>query len=231
MFVFLISLIIFGMISYLIFWDQNRANPLFSHYSKRKNFEVTLFSVSLFWLISSLLLLILLTYKEKLFNILLGNCSQKKFIIESGLCFSISLVVVGLLIRLIYYLIFKAVDKYCKRKYIDSLNRKEQTWVFVLACILLASIGFKDKNYHFAYFVIALIIGKFFWLDNTITNFKEMIYEIKHLDIWVLLVLGWSIYYIFIALFNENNIWMGISGSAVGFILGLLLYAYKNRNK
>lgn len=231
MFVFIISFIIFSAISYFIFWDQNRIKPLFNHYSKYKNFEVILFSVSIFWLISSLLLMILFTYKEKLFDILLENCGHKNYIVDSGLIFSILLVAVGLLIRLIYYIIFKVVDKYCKRKYIDYLDKKEQTWVLVLSCILLAFIGFKDKNYYFAYFVIALIIGKFFWLDNTVDDLKNIVDEIVHLDLGVLLVLMWSIYYICIALFNEENIFTSISGSVLGFIIGIVIYAYKNKNR
>jgi hypothetical protein len=231
MFVFLMSLLIFMFISYIIFWDQNRVKPLFNHYSKRNSFEVTLFSVCLFWLISVLLLMILVIYKDAMFNKLLENCSHKGLIIDSGLCFSISLVFTGLLIRLIYYVIFKCVNKCCKRKYLDSLDGKEQTWVFVLACIMLVSIGVKEKDYNFAYFVIALIVGKFFWLDNTISDFKEIFNNIKHLAIDVLFIFGYCIYFILLVLYNENNIIIGIVGSVLGFILGILLYAYKNRNK
>ena len=117
------------------------------------------------------------------------------------------------------------------KKYIDFLNRKEQTWVFILSCILLCSIGFKEKDYYFACFVIALIIGKFFWLDNTISDFKEIFHDIKHLGIDVIFVLVYCIYYILLVLFNESNVLIGIVGSVLGFILGILLYAYTNKNK
>lgn len=231
MILFLVSLLLFMIISYVIFWDQNREKPLLNHYSIRNSFEITLFSISLFWLISSLLLTGLVIYKDTIFNKLFENCSYKKVIIDSGLCFSISLVIVGLLIRLIYCGMVKIVKKCCKRKYIDFLNGKEQTWVFVLSCILLCSIGFKEKDYYFACFVIALVIGKFFWLDNTISDFKEIFYNIKHLGIDVLFVLGYCIYFILLVLFDENIVLIGIAGTVLGFILGIFLYAYKNRNK
>lgn len=231
MLLFLISLLLFMIISYVIFLDQNREKPLFNHYFIRNSFETTLFSVGLFWLISSLLLLGLVIYKDAMFNKLFENYNYKDVIIDSGLCFSISLVIVGLLIRLIYCIMVKTVDKYCKRKYIDFLNRKEQTWVFILSCILLCSIGFKEKDYYFACFVIALIIGKFFWLDNTISDFKEIFHDIKHLGIDVIFVLVYCIYYILLVLFNESNVLIGIVGSVLGFILGILLYAYTNKNK
>lgn len=109
---FFISMIIFIGISYMIFEDSNRAKPIFNHRSKRKSFEVTLYSVGVFWLISALLLMILVTYKEPLFNRLLENCGQKDILIESGLCFAVSLVIIGFLIRFLYYIFCKITPVY-----------------------------------------------------------------------------------------------------------------------
>lgn len=221
------------ILGYIIFGDQFRKKPIFHYRKFSESLETTATSVILYLLISSICLIFLV---ERIDITILNfvNFSYNQQFINSGLSFAICLLPTGYIIRCIYGVICFCINKIGEKhnkKYIDDINENEETLILIASCISLVIVAIvSERDYELAFFIIALILGKFFWVDS---NIKKIICDIREMEIsvFVIVILYWALSIYISTCFDKNAILINMVSIPVGFVFGILLYIFKPRNK
>lgn len=230
MMVFFIIFIINTILGYIVFGDQFREKKIFKYDTSSESFATTAVSVVLYFLISSLCL-ILLTERIDIFLVNLINFPCKEKIISSGLSFAFFLLPIGYLIRILYYIAFrliKKIEQKHNKKYIAEIDKNEKTLILIISCISLITIAIaNEKDYEMAFFITALILGRFFWVDSSICDLLSSIRKIK-LKVFVAIIIYWSLSIYVSIMFGQNIILANIVGMTFGFIFGMILYIFIN---
>lgn len=233
MLIFIIILIVNIIIGYVIFGDQFREKPIFHYETSTEHFGSTAIGFILFYLISSVCLIFLLA-RIDIYVVNLMNFPYKEQFISSGLSFAICLLPTGYLIRWIYNVIFFVANKIGEKhntKYMEKISDNEQTLILIVSCIALTIIAIvNEKDYELGFFIIALILGKFFWVDSNIKGLISDICKIK-IQVFVAVFLYWTLSIYISSIFGEKIVLINMFGITVGFIIGILLYILKNRNR
>lgn len=231
--IFGIILVVNIILGYNVFGDQFRKKPIFSNDTFIESFGTTAFSVILYFLISSLCLIFLLE-RIDIYLIELIDFSYKDEFINSGLSFAICLVPIGYFIRALYNGIYLVANKFGKKynkKYMAELNRNEQTLILIVSCISLITVALtSEKDYELAFFIVALILGRFFWVDSSIMDFISYIRGFK-LKLLVVIILYWLASAYISEIFGKRMVLFNMIGITVGFLLGMILYIVINRKK
>lgn len=226
----LISLILGGVISYLIFTDQYSSQPKLNYNSKDHNeLNSAGNSVILYFIISILIIFLFLFLWQPIVNYILKNFKYANEVISSGLTFAILIPVVGKSIYGTYNLCYRKFAQY-----LDALNDKETKWIMVVACIGLILIFLICHEYELAFTALALIVGKFMWLDTTSEQLFLEIKETMHLPVFILITLSLCLFLgIFTFLDEKFSVLYGLL-LGLGFLLGIILYGLihdKNKSK
>lgn len=228
---FLAILIVNIILGYIVFDDQYRKKPIFNYDTCIESFGTTAFSVILYFLISSICLIFLL---ERI-DIYVVKCTgffYKEEIINSGLSFTIGLVLTGYLIRALYGCIYCLVNKLGEKhnkKYMAEMNENEKTLIIIVSCISLITVTItKEKDYELVFFIIALILGKFFWIDS---SFKDVFSNIRKWKpgVFVTIILFWIVCVYLSDIFDA--VLYNLIGIPVGFILGMIICIVIKRKK
>lgn len=231
--IFLIIFVVNIILGYIIFGDQFRKKPIFNDGTSIETFGTTAFSVILYFLISSICLLFLLE-RIDIYLVELIGFPHKEEIINSGLSFAISLLPIGYIIRVLYYSIYFVANKLGKKhnKNMAEITKDEQTVILIVSCISLITVVISyKKDYELAFFIMALICGKFFWVDSSIMDFLHYIRDLIKLKIFVAIILYWTLSIYISVIFGNSIILINIIGITVGFVLGMLIYIVINRKK
>lgn len=86
-------------------------------------------------------------------------------ILDSGLGLAVSLLFISILMHWCFHLINFILLKTIQEDFSKMLSQKEYTLLVVSSCIMLGIICFFLKLYKEAFSYLALIIGKYIWLD------------------------------------------------------------------
>ena len=229
----IISFIFSAWSSYTIFKDMYSENPKFNFSSEHTDLVSAAISVCLYIFISSLgLTLCFLLYQEKFFEQFLYDLHHKTDILDSGLFSTFILIIAGCIIRLIYYICYKIDSKFHKKngkKYIDNLSKEERTWIMLISLFFLVAAGIDMKDYNIVCSALVLILGKIFWVDG---NFEELVQSLKEflkLHIFIILLLGLLAIISLCLIFLEDYILLCVFFLILGFVGGIVLYAYRNK--
>lgn len=232
--IFLIVLVINIIFGYIIFGDQFSKKPIFNYSTSIEKFGITAFSVIFYFLISTICLLFLLL-RIDIYLIELIEFPHKEEIVNSGLSFAIFLMPMGYLIRALYYVIYFGVNKLGEKhnkKYMNEITKNEQTVILIISCFSLITIVIaSEKDYELAFFIMALILGKFFWVDSSIVDFLHNIRDLIKLKVFVAIILYWTLSIFISAIFGESIVLKNIISIVVGFVMGMLIYININRKK
>lgn len=218
------SLILGGVISYLIFKDQYSLQPKLNYNSKEHNILNSAGnSVILYFIISILILMLFLYLWQPIVMYILKDYKYADEMVSSGLTFAIMLPIVGKSIYGIYAFCYRKYDQY-----LDKLNEKETKWIMVVASIGLIFVFLVCEEYGLAFSALALIIGKFMWLDTTSAQLAPEIKETMQLPVFILITLGFCLFLgIFTFIDADFSVIYGLS-LGLGFLLGIILYAYQH---
>lgn len=230
--IFLIIFVINTILGYIIFGDQYRKKPVFNYSTSIENFGTTAFSVILYFLISSICLLFLLE-RVDIYLVELTCFPHKEEIIDSGFSFAFFLLPIGYIIRLLYYGIYLLANKLGKKynkEYMAKITKNEQTAILIVSCVSLITVVIADeKDFELAFFIMALIWGKFFWVDSSIKDFLHNICNLIKIKAFVALILYWVLSIYISVIFGNSIILINLIGITVGFVSGMLIYIVINR--
>ncbi len=235
--VFLITSLLNLCIGYIVFGGTFKENTKINY--GVSDFGTMSSSALLFYIIATFWLLILIFGKDDLLTLFVQNSILGEQLVDSGLLFAIGLVVVGYIIRGVYNLIYFILNKIGKKKdriYLDKIHKNEQTLIIIVSCISLILVSISQKDWGASFFIGALILGKFFWVD---ANPKDFISDILKLfnskdykiNIFIVLFLFWTVDICIMLLFDAHYLASNAIGIVFGFVAGMLLYVWKNRHK
>lgn len=158
--------------------------------------------------------------------------------IESGIALAIWLIFIGQLIHIFH--------KYFNNKYKYYTIKNSQRIFIICVCIVIICIIRSFNKEDNIYGVIAILLGKFIWIDTGVNSFKEIfsniIPSLKNLirfsktrigEISMFIVIGEISYYIIIEIIKRGRNHVGIS-ALVATIVGLSICYYcilKNKDK
>lgn len=97
-------------------------------------------------------------------------------------------------------------------------------------------VSISQRDWGTSFFIGALILGKFFWVD---ANLKDFITDILKLfkskdykiNIFIVLFLFWTVDICIMLLFDIHYLISNAIGIVFGFVAGMLLYVWRNRYK
>lgn len=235
--VFLITSLLNLYLGYIVFGGSFKENTRINY--GVSDFGTMASSVILFYIIATFNLLILILGRDNLLPLLVQDFVFGEQLVNSGLLFALSLVVAGYLIRGVYnliYFIFNKIGKKIDKMFLDKIHKNEQTLIIIVVCISLMLVSISQRDWGTALFIGALILGKFFWVD---ANPKDFISDILKLfksedykiNIFIVLVLIWTLDMCFMLLFDIHYFISNAIGIVFGYIAGMLLYVWKNRHK
>ena len=235
--VFLITSLLNLYIGYIVFGGSFKENTKINY--GVSDFGTMSSSALLFYIIATFWLLILIFKKDDLLTLFIQNSVLEEQLVNSGLLFAFGLVAVGYIIRGVYNLIcfiFNKIGKKKDRVFLDKIHKNEQTLIIIVACISLMVVSISQRDWGTSFFIGALILGKFFWVD---ANLKDFITDILKLfkskdykiNIFIVLFLFWTVDICIMLLFDIHYLISNAIGIVFGFVAGMLLYVWKNRHK
>lgn len=235
--VFLITSLLNLYIGYIVFGGSFKENTKINY--GVSDFGTMSSSALLFYIIATFWLLILIFKKDDLLTLFIQNSILEEQLVNSGLLFAFGLVAVGYIIRGVYNLIcfiFNKIGKKKDRVFLDKIHKNEQTLIIIVACISLMVVSISQRDWGTSFFIGALILGKFFWVD---ANLKDFITDILKLfkskdykiNIFIVLFLFWTVDICIMLLFDIHYLISNAIGIVFGFVAGMLLYVWRNRYK
>lgn len=235
--VFLITSLLNLYIGYIVFGGSFKENTKINY--GVSDFGTMSSSALLFYIIATFWLLILIFKKDDLLTLFIQNSVLEEQLVNSGLLFAFGLVAVGYIIRGVYNLIcfiFNKIGKKKDRVFLDKIHKNEQTLIIIVACISLMVVSISQRDWGTSFFIGALILGKFFWVD---ANLKDFITDILKLfkskdykiNIFIVLFLFWTVDICIMLLFDIHYLISNAIGIVFGFVAGMLLYVWRNRYK
>lgn len=197
--------------------------------SEHEELVPTMASIILYLIISSFLfLLFLLLDNEDFFSRFFEEWQHREVFFSSGLFSSVILLTIGLVIKLIYSICLKIVSS-INKNCIENLRPKEQKWILLVSLLLLIGVGIKSQNFYVAFSALALIVGKFFWLDDNIEQFGKELKEFVDLSIFSVFTLSFVCFIIFIWILTEKNMILSVFCFLLGWVIALLFWAFNKK--
>lgn len=175
-------------------------------------------SIIFFLALSSVVLLLLLVIDTSFFPTAMN---------ESGLSFSLLLIVAGVIIQFLYYAFFSLLDKVLKSKNYYPIDSSEKDFSWLLLCGLYALTFFIQGHHTYGCTFLVVIVANFFWIGFDKTSFKKKIkdtFSLKLEYIYVvvfLALIGWTL----LSYKTNFNKFLGVSGTIIG-ILGAALLSH-----
>ena len=78
---------------------------------------------------------------------------------------------------------------------------------------------------------MALILGKFFWVDSSIKDFFHNICELMNLKVFVAIILYWALSIYISVIFGRSIVLINLISIILGFVMGMLIYVVINHKK
>lgn len=222
----LISLIFGGGASYFIFTDQDSKKQKFNFNPERHNiFENAGYSVFMYFSISIIVIMFFLLLWQIIVMLILSDFKYANEVVSSGLSFAIMIPLIGNMIHKIYEL---CLSKFPKR--FDELNAQERKWISVVACLGIAMVSVND-NIELAFSALALMFGKFLWLDSTSKQLAEEFKEALKLPVLNLLAILLCLLTGFYICIDEKFAVVYSFLLGLGFVIGIVIYCFIQKNK
>ena len=143
---------------------------------------------------------------------------------NSGLLFLGLEALSGLFIRLIYFIIMKALNCFGKGRNIYMIKPHEisWTWIIISLALMLCFFILQEKTYAFSY--LAIVLSYFIWIDFSCHSLRKKLIEIKSLTsaYWSVIVLLVISAFTSIRYPSGKESVASIIGIILGFFLGIL---------
>lgn len=189
----------------------------------------TYISMAAYYFIALIIIAVsMLVLKPRLEDYLSGLFLGEE-IVDSGLLFAIMLVVIGIFISSVYGMLYRECEKkFADRSMFENLSEAEQRWLMILSCITLSisywSMGEKME----ALTMAAIILGKFFWMDFRLTDFKDIWISVNALPIVFLVIAFMFLVLVIGVVVFPQHVGKMVFGLCVGIFLAILTCAYKS---
>ncbi len=167
--------------------------------------------------------------------------TKEYFINISGITSNIILIFGGKFSVGFHRLIIKILNKIIPRASLRYLGHMPQMWAFIVVFILYFSVGLCNKATNsISYLAIAIVMGKFLWIDNNRNDIKRLFLSFFDLSYDLCILYIMFSYIAFVHLYNIamseniNNIkliYSIIIGCAIHYIFLILKYRNEIRNK
>lgn len=219
-----ISSIVLGIILFISIFEYSIRKNIKMYCGKHDNLGHAFMNDLLYLSISSFFLLIFfLLYNSGFFTYILLGIPHINEILESGLFTGVSLIFVGLIINIIYLGVLRLIRF---KIALAELEENERTWLMIVGCILLFSVGKIESDFVFAFSALAIIIAKFFWvINNNLQNVKKEIKSLFYLPIYsIIFIISVSFILVIFSFVPRYCIWI-IFGLIVGVFIGIIICA------
>lgn len=189
----------------------------------------TYISMAAYYFIALIIIAVsMLVLKPRLEDYLSGLFLGEE-IVDSGLLFAIMLVAIGVFISSAYGMLYRVCEKkFADRSMFENLSEAEQRWLMILSCITLSisywSMGEKME----ALTMAAIILGKFFWMDFRVTDFKDIWISVNALPIVFLVIAFMFLVLVIGVVVFPQHVGKMVFGLCGGIFLAILTCAYKS---
>lgn len=148
------------------------------------------------------------------------NYFTKDILISSGIILPVWLLSTGIIIRLLYFVLFKL-----SKSQIEKLNEEDVKSILLTSTLILVFFGF-SVDAEFPLIILSILIGRFIWIDSTCEAYKEFIniYKNSSQITRKILTITTFIYIFILSLQNiiGLEIFLGILAGVLGTIMLLM---------